>query len=160
MNVKNLLTVGLLVFVAAAMVTIVVREGGGKDSPDTPTVATAAAQLPADGLVAYYFHGEIRCPTCKKIEAYAHESLQAGFPKEWNSGAIAWRVLNYEASANDHYVTEYEIAAPTVVLVRTSHGQPEDWRNLTRVWELAGDKGAFMKYIQEQARALLTKKES
>ncbi len=160
MNAKNLLTAGLLVFVAAAIITIVVREGGGKDSPDMTAVSPANAPLPAEGLIAYYFHGEIRCPTCKKIESYAHEAIQTGFSEELNSGKLTWRVLNYELPANTHFATEYEIAAPTIVLVCASHGQPEDWRNLTRVWELVGDKDAFVKYVQEQTRELLTKKES
>lgn len=160
MNAKNLLTAGLLVFVAAAIITIVVREGGGKDSPVAAAVPSANAPLPADGLIAYYFHGEIRCPTCKKIESYAHEAIEAGFSEELNSGKLTWRVLNYEVLANAHFATEYEIASPTVVLVRAVQGQPKDWRNLTRVWELVGDKDAFMQYVQEQTRELLTKKES
>jgi hypothetical protein len=160
MNAKNLLTAGLLVFVAAAIITIVVRERGSEDSPDAAAGPPANAPLPAEGLIAYYFHGEIRCPTCKKIESYAHEAIQAGFSEELNSAKLTWRVLNYEVPANAHFATEYEIAAPTIVLVHAAKGKPEDWRNLTRVWELVGDKDAFVKYVQEQTRELLTKVES
>ena len=158
MNAKNLLTVVLLLFVVAAVVTIIVKERG--DAPSAADETAADAQMPADGLVAYYFHGEIRCPTCQKIESYAHEAIQAGFSEELNSGKLTWRVLNYEVPANAHFATEYEIAAPTVVLVRASNGQPADWRNLTRVWELVGDKDAFVEYIREQTKEMLAKSES
>ena len=51
MNAKNLLTVVLLLFVVAAVVTIIVKERG--DAPSTAVETAADAQLPADGLVAY-----------------------------------------------------------------------------------------------------------
>ena len=36
-----------------------------------------------------------------------------------------------------------------------AEGRVADWRNLTRVWELVGDKEAFLAYIQEQTQEML-----
>ena len=155
MKAKKLLTVALLLFVAAAVVTLAIREGGSKDSLEAVAESSADTRLPVDGLVAYYFHGEIRCPTCQKIESYAHEAIRDGFPEELNSGKLVWRVLNYEMPAHAHFATEYDIVAPTVVLVRAAQGQSARWRNLIRVWELVGDKEAFVNYVQEQTREML-----
>jgi hypothetical protein len=158
MNTKNLLSMVLLLFVGAAVVVLVAREVR-RDASHTAPVAEEDVSLPTTGLVAYYFHSEIRCPTCRNIEAYAHEAIQTDFSSELSSGEIAWRVVNYELPANAHFVTKYEIVSPTVVLVRLSEGQQTDWRNLMRVWELVSDKVAFAEYLQEQAKDLLTKTE-
>jgi hypothetical protein len=113
------------------------------------------AGFPVDGLVAYYFHGETRCPTCRSIEAYAHEAIETGFANELTSGHIKWEVVNYEAPANEHFATDYEIVAPSIVLVRTTDGEATDWRNLSRVWDLVGEKEAFVEYVQAEAREML-----
>jgi hypothetical protein len=155
MNARNLLSIALLLFVAAAVVTIVVRQSGDETEVSTRTATSADVTLPADGLVAYYFHGETRCPTCRHIEAYAHEAIETGFAEELAKGEISWRVLNYESPANAHLATDYEIVAPTVVLVRTSQGQLTDWRNLSRVWNLVDEKEAFVEYIQREAVEML-----
>ncbi len=151
MNARNLFSVALLLFVVAAVVTIVVRQSGDESEVSTSAKMSADAKLPADGLVTYYFHGETRCPTCRHIEAYAREAIETGFAEEMANGEITWQVVNYESPANAHFATEYEIVAPTVVLVRTSQGQPTDWRNLSRVWNLVGEKEAFVEYVQREA---------
>lgn len=156
MNARSLLSLVLLLFVGAAVVVLVFREDRRDDSQAETNVGEELS-LPTTGLVAYYFHSEIRCPTCRNIEAYAHEAIENSFPAELSSGEVAWRIVNYELPGNDHYLTKYEIVSPTVVLVRMSEGQQVDWRNLMKVWELVGDKDAFGKYIQIQANELLAK---
>ena len=145
MNAKNLLSVALLLFVAVAVVLLVARQSGEETEPNVEIT------LPADGLVTYYFHGETRCPTCRHIEAYAREAIETGFAEELANGEVSWQVVNYESPANAHFATEYEIVAPTVVLVRTSRGQPTVWRNLSRVWNLVGEKEAFVEYVRREA---------
>ena len=155
MNAKTLLSAALLLFVAVAVVIIVV--GKSDDEPTESNTAQTAviADLPGDGLVAYYFHGEKRCPTCRSIEAYAHEATEMGFHDELASGRVKWQVVDYQAPANAHFATDYEIVAPTVVLVRTTNGEATDWRNLSRVWDLVGEKDAFVDYVQTEARQML-----
>ena len=155
MNAKTLLSAALLLFLAAAVVIIIVGQAVKEPNENTTAQTTVAAGLPEDGLVAYYFHGETRCPTCQSIEAYAHEAIETGFSDELTSGQVKWQVVNYEASANQHFATDYEIVAPTVVLVRTAEGEPTDWRNLSRVWNLVGEKDAFVEYVQDEAREML-----
>jgi hypothetical protein len=156
MNAKNVLSVALLAFVAVAAVLMVRREMSDGGSAEPALAKTEP--LPADGLVVYYFHADIRCPTCKKIEQYAHEAIDARIGEELASGKVTWRILNYEALENAHFVTEYEIAAPTVVLVRRQDGRDGEWKNLMRVWELVGDKPAFVDYVAAEASSLLAAK--
>jgi hypothetical protein len=156
MNAKNFLRIGLLAFVAVAVVMIFRRELNGGGSAQSALAETEP--LPANGLVVFYFHADIRCPTCQKIEQYAHEALAARLGEELASGKLTWRTLNYEATENAHFATEYEIAAPTVVLVRRHDGRDGEWRNLMRVWELVGDKPAFVDYVAAEASSLLAAK--
>jgi hypothetical protein len=154
MSAKHLLTTSLLLFVAAAIVVVIVREagtGGGTVESTDNSIAVEAI----DGLVAYYFHGETRCPTCRTIEAYAHEAIEQRFAAELASGAVVWRVVNYESPGNKHFVDEYEIFSPTVVIVRLEQGRQAEFRNLVRGWELVGDRVEFIEYVQQQVAQML-----
>lgn len=154
MNAKGLIRIALLGFLAIAVVIVARREMDDRAGEG----ASSQASLPADGLVAYYFHSDVRCPTCRTIEANAHEAFQSRFANELAGGKICWRIVNYELPENSRFVQEYEIAAPTVVLVRRQAGQDSQWRNLTRVWELVGDKPAFADYIAQETESLLSVK--
>lgn len=149
MNAKAVLRIALLGFLVVAVGLIVRKELGD------PATASESKPLPESGLVVYYFHSEVRCPTCEMIESYAHEVVEQEFAGELASGAVEWRVENYELPANAHWATEYELAAPSVVLVRREHGQQIAWKNLDRVWELVGDKAAFQNYVIQETQTML-----
>lgn len=152
MYTKNLIAGALLIFVLASVVILVGRE---MREPTADEAAPAAEQLPQKALLVYYFHGEMRCPTCRKIENYSHEAVQAAFAEELAQDTLLWKVVNYEQPENSHFATEYEIVSPTVVLVRMVDGNAAEWRNLGRVWELVGDRDAFTEYIQTETRSML-----
>jgi len=149
MKVKSLVTIVLLLFVAASVVVLVAK--GLRRKP----AGESTANTLRDGVIAYYFHGHVRCPTCENIEAFAHEAVSSRLADETQAGRLQWQVLNYEKPQNERFVTEYEIAAPTVVLVRMAGGRQADWKNLDRVWELVGEKAAFVKYVEQETRAML-----
>jgi len=147
------------------MVTLAVKSV--RRSREAETAANRAAEKqgtearePAmtDGVIAYYFHGNVRCPTCRNIEAYAHEAIEARFAEELKSGRLEWQVVNYELPENEHFAAEFELVAPTVVLVGIRGGSQEEWRDLVRVWELVGDKEAFVKYVQGEVAGYLEEK--
>lgn len=162
MNPKNALTAGLLMFVAASIVVLTVKSLRQQPDPSSTAATTSSAageqdsMTPvSDGVIVYYFHGNVRCPTCKQIEADAHESLQQGFAREMKDGRLVWRIVNYEQPGNEHFATEFQLIAPTVVLTRMDGGKQTQWKNLDRVWELVGEKPAFGQYVQEETRAIL-----
>ena len=169
MRPKNIATIVLLLFVAASIVVLAVkglrrglqtaevnsRPAGEQASAPAPPADTQPLPLPTDGLVAYYFHGKVRCPTCENIEAYAREAVEAGFAAQLRSGRLQWRVVDYERPGNEHFATQYQLVAPSVVLVDIRGGVENNWKNLPEVWQLAGDKPAFIKFIQEEVRRCL-----
>jgi hypothetical protein len=116
----------------------------------TYTAATAKDQLLRDGLVVYYFHSNTRCPTCQVIESQAHETVQADFAAELDSGKMVWKTLNYEEPVAADLTTKFEIQVPVVVLAQMKDGQIEDWDRLDQVWGLVDDKAAFAEYIRTE----------
>jgi hypothetical protein len=41
-----------------------------------------------------------------------------------------------------------------VILSRVENGKETTWKNLEKIWELVGDKGAFVKYVQDEVRLM------
>jgi hypothetical protein len=165
MKAKSAVTTALLLFVAASIGVLTVKSlrqrpaaaPAGEHAATAAAAANALEPAPtlADGVVVYGFHGTVRCPTCREIEAGAHQALESGFAEQLKDGQIVWRVVNYEQPGNEHFATDYKLIAPTVVLVRMVRGQQQQWKNLDRVWELVGDDAAFIKYIQEETETML-----
>ena len=168
MSLKEALTNSLLMFVAATCVVLIVK--AISPTPGTQTAmassntagANPAAQggntpTPAmqDGFKVYYLHGNVRCPTCRTIESTAEEAVASGFADELKSGQIQWQVINYETPGNEHYTTDYEVVAPTVVLAKYEGGQQTAWKALPEVWELVGDKPAFLSFVQNSLREFM-----
>ena len=112
--------------------------------------ATSGTESAADGLVVYYIHSNMRCPTCRAIESQAQETVQADFASQLSSGEIRWKTLNYEQPAGKPLATKFDIQMPIVVLARMKAGQIQDWKRLDDVWALVGDKPAFAKYVRDE----------
>jgi hypothetical protein len=160
MKIKLIVTVILLVFVAASVAALFLKGSGGE--PDVNTAAGPAAgnnaetAAPGDTkIMAYYFHGNARCKTCLTIEMYAIEAIETGFPEALKAGKIEFLPVNLEIAENEHFIDDFQLAARTVVLERIVGGERRDFVNLTRVWELVGDKTAYVEYIQEETEKFI-----
>jgi hypothetical protein len=121
-------------------------ESKAKTPPSTQATPKAATQT-----VVYYFHGTNRCHTCRTIEAYADESVKAAFGPELASGQLLWQPLDVDEAANEHFVKDYQLYTRSLVVVDGSN--PKRFKNLDKVWQLVGDKPAFLKYVQDEVRA-------
>jgi len=149
MKPKNVLTIVLLLFVAVSVFYLI----RGQDS-ETPMVEEAVS---ADDsmVVAYYFHRTARCRTCRAIEANAYDVLTTSFHGELESGTLEWRAVNLDEPGNEHFATDYEILASTLVLVQVVDGEPGDWANLEGVWPLVDDEEEFDSYVKEHTEGFL-----
>ena len=129
-----------------------IRKGGG-----IATVSGSATEGEAvdDGLMVYYFHGNMRCPTCPSIESQAHETVQSDFASQVESGEVVWKILNYEEPTGMELGKEFEVQMPVVVLARMNDGQIYDWKRLDQVWALVGDKPAFREYVRDEIAGML-----
>lgn len=106
-------------------------------------------------VVVYYFHGNTRCYTCKRIEALAQEAVKNSFTEDLESGRVIFQSVNVETPANEHFVNDYQLATRSLVLVRFSGGKQVRWKNLDRVWTLVRDPDAYDRYVADETRQML-----
>jgi hypothetical protein len=160
MSAKNVLSVALLMFVAASLVVLSIKSLR-QTSPPAEAVGAlgtgdaSAVSSRANRIVVYYFHGNVRCPTCECIEAYTKEAIEAGFPEPLGDGRLEWRTVSYEQPGNEHFQADYQLAAPCVVLVRMQGAKQTEWRSLPEVWQHVTDKPAFTQLVQTNVREFL-----
>jgi hypothetical protein len=107
-------------------------------------------------VIVYYFHGNYRCVTCRKIEALTRTALEGEFLQELKNGSIELRTINIEDRGNEHFIQDYQLATRSVVISRQQGGAEIDWARLDRVWKLVGDEPAFIEYIQQELTPFLT----
>jgi len=175
MKPKAIITGALLVFVLGSVVYLLAREmrrpGPVADSPaaagdrndsvptaTTVTVSTQAATGPRKGVrkvIAYYFHGDARCVSCLRIEAWSRSAIHDTFADDIRRGLLEWRTVNADEPGNEHFVRDFQLYTKSVVLVETLDGKRTRWKNLNRIWELLRDRAAFSSYIRRQTRSFL-----
>lgn len=139
------------VLMTAAFLLIV---ASGVTLPRLSAEESPAAAV-SDGVVAFYFHGNTRCATCKKIEAYADEAIHQGFVQALDTSALTWRVVNIEEPENRHFVEDFQLVTRSVVLAEYRDGNLVRWENLEKVWQLVRDKDGFTSYVQDETREFL-----
>lgn len=108
-----------------------------------------------DHVAVYYFHGNFRCINCYNIEQYTKEAVEKYFKDELDSGKVIFQVINVETKGNEHFVTDYQLYAKSVVLSLVKNGKEVKFDNLTKVWEYLRNKNAFHQYINSEVEKYL-----
>lgn len=143
---KKWLTALLLLFVAASVAFVIVREAGsGSAAPAAETVPVGA-----DALTVYYFHGNQRCMACTKIEELTGAAILDRFANEIAVGRVAFRPVNVEEPANEHFIKDFQLVSRTVVMAKGGKYEKFD-----AVWTLVRDPQKFTGYIQDGAAKML-----
>ncbi len=142
--------VGIGVFHAGSLAEPAQAPAGG------PTVVPPSKQK--HRVIAYYFHGNLRCYTCKTMEAYSREAIESAFAKELKKGRLVWQPVNIDIKGNEHFAQDYKIYTRSLVLVSEVRGKPAQFKNLEKIWQLVRDKEAFFRYVQEETRSYLTER--
>ena len=124
-------------------------------APNSTASPGANATQPAHQVIAYYFHGNYRCPNCLKIEAYSREAIQTGFSSELKNGSLEWRVVNVDEPENRHFIQDYQLYTKSVILSDLHQGRQTRWKNLDQVWTFLPDKSAFVNYVAAEVRGYL-----
>lgn len=171
MKPKSIVTALLLVFVGASVAVLAVKEvrnsPGHPEAPGSGVVAgspvAAAPAVPSearptarpDRVVAYYFHGRVRCASCRKIEALSGRAVRTGFPRELEDGRLEFRPVNVDEPRNRHFIAEYALAGQSLVIVRYRGGRQVGWKNLEKVWTLLESEREFIPYVQKGITAYL-----
>lgn len=119
------------------------------------TSSQSHATSTQEKTIVYYFHGNMRCRTCNKIEALTKEAVNAGFSKQLADGSLEIRLVNTDKSENEHFIKDFQLTNRSVVLVQNRGDKLEKWKNLDRIWLLVRKKEAFQTYISDELRKFL-----
>ena len=106
-------------------------------------------------MVAYYFYGSFRCPTCKKFEQYSREVIDTYFKEAVSSGELEFKPINVEEKGNEHYAVDYKLYTKSLVLSLVKDGSEKKWKNLEKIWDYAGNKEKFTGYVKDNIEAML-----
>ena len=179
MEFKNAVNICLISFFSAALVVLIARsldlQVASEIRPELEQIsrelqalraqlagqpvgdATNTATDVRDGVIVYYAHGKDRCPTCRNLERQAHEAIQSGFSEELKKKKVAWQVRNYDKPEGTFLKDDYNVFAPTVVLVRMKDGKVVGGKNLVESFGLItqGMNEKFTEYLQNEVRAML-----
>ena len=121
---------------------------------DNAPAQKAPAAQSKSFIAAYYFHGNFRCATCKKIEQYSREAIELNFAQQLKSGALVFQPINIDEPENQHFVQDYQLVTRSLVLVKYENGKQTAWKNLPAVWQNVGDQQAFFNYVKTEVESI------
>jgi hypothetical protein len=119
------------------------------------SLAQTGEDIKGGHVVAYYFHGTARCPTCHKLEQYSKEAIDANFKDALVSGKLEFKTVNVEDKGNEHYGSDYQLYTKSLVLSLMADGKQVKWKNLDKIWEYVGNKQKFIDYVKSETADLL-----
>jgi len=132
-------------------------ESAMTEEPDLSEVEISNEAEPLGETVcvidAIYFHNTFRCATCLKIESEAKAIVEAEFAEELAAGKLRWSAINMEEQRA--YISQYDLAMPSLVLVRGVGDEALEWIALDDAWGLIRSETRFSTYIGDSVRAFL-----
>lgn len=138
----------LAVLLLAASVVV----AADKPAAAPPAAAERAANVQ---VIAYYFHGTVRCETCLKIEQQTREAIERRFPVEAAAKRLVFKPVNYDKLENAHFLKDYKLQSPSLVVVRQKGGKDERWKLLDEIWEYVRNPLAFNEYVKGEVNKFL-----
>jgi len=114
--------------------------------------------IQANGVIAYYFFGNRRCASCRKIEAYSRAAIEQGFPDELKNGTLEFVLINTDEKKNRHYIKDYQLYTKSLIISKIQDGKETKWKNLAGVWQLLNTESGFKKYVQDEICKYLEEK--
>lgn len=140
MDKKTIAAIVIVLFVVISFIFLVAKEMA-KNNPTTQTDIPVQKEVSQKHhLKVFYFHGNVRCPSCKKIEAYTRETIASRFKSEMDSGLIEFSEVNVDKPENEKYIEQYQLTTKQVIVSEYESGKEKRWKNLDQVWELLGDR--------------------
>ena len=106
-------------------------------------------------VIAYYFHGSFRCPTCMNMEKYSREAIDSNFKDALASGDLEFKAVNIEDRGNEHFVNDYKLYTKSLILSLVKDGKEVKSKNLDKIWELARNKQKFIDYVTSEVTGFM-----
>ncbi len=106
-------------------------------------------------IKAYYFHGDFRCYSCKKIEQYSREAIKSYFADQLKHGSLTFQTINTDKPKNKHFIQDYQLVTKSLVLVEYKDGKQVKWKNLEKIWQLFNNEESFFNYVKIETEKYL-----
>ncbi|HNW81419.1 MAG TPA: nitrophenyl compound nitroreductase subunit ArsF family protein [bacterium] len=106
-------------------------------------------------ILVTYFHGNVRCESCRKLENYTKTMLAGAFQEELKSGLIEFRTVNVDKPENEKYIDKYKLTTKQVIVSEFDNGIEKRWKDLDRIWSLLDDEEGFKMYEEMEIRGWL-----
>ena len=112
-----------------------------------------------DKVIAYYFSGTFRSPSCRHLEKNCREVIEANFKDALASGKLEFQVVILGDKGEGYYANYYKIYARTLILSLVKNGKETEWKNLDRVGEFFDNREGFSDYLKKEINIFLGKAE-
>ena len=110
----------------------------------------AETKIPNDYVRVLYFHRIPGCSTCQTMSKYVYETVLKAYSGDVKNRRIVLRYFNFEDPKNAKLVKTFKITSPSLVIIQGRDGKDIKAKKADKIWSLAGDKEAFMKYVSEE----------
>lgn len=169
MNTRKIISRLLIAFVVCSLGFLAfrsvraTRDWHPPSSVQAATPASIAATAPGkrveegSKILAYYFHVNVRCTTCRMIETLSRQVIQQRFKDDMAAGRLEWRLVNIQNPENRHFVQDYQLFTKSLVLVRIKDGRQQEYKVLNDTWELVGTPELMQQYVEKETRNFLRK---
>ncbi|QBF83268.1 hypothetical protein EXU30_11585 [Shewanella maritima] len=151
MNLSHRITAWILpvIVVVCTAVPVVVANADTLLHPaptQTPKLLLQEDQV----LNVYYFHGNARCYSCKRIEELTNKSINSGYSSQLKQQKVILNIVNLEQEGNDHYIDDFQLITRSVVVAIEQQGGVVAYSRLDRVWDLISQPEQFTQYIYQE----------
>ncbi len=119
---------------------------------ETTAVASPLTEEPCV-IEAIYFHNTYRCVTCLDIENEAKAIVEAEFSEELAAGLLRWSAINMEDERA--YINLYDLAMPSLVLIRKVGDEVVDWITLHETWSNIRSSTRYSAYIRDSFQTFM-----
>jgi hypothetical protein len=153
---KRLIGIILLVFAAAgffvAAKDIARMHGGSVNAnqlPQKPQMIDSTKRYSCD-VEVFFFYGSAECPTCDIIREEASEVIGSLEKDEFGGDLprIIWSEVNVEEPGNEKYIFDYGLYTTTIVVL--DRNNPERWKRLDEVWNLASNRDRLSDFLRSE----------
>lgn len=131
----------------------------GTGKPEVPQSISPLERESADGrrskVTVYYFHRKVRCNECLAVEKISKDVVAKALPEPVAIGRLEFRSILLDDKDNWHFVDEFLLTSPSLVIAETRDGQTVRWRNLDGVWDLLGSESGFSAYVHRAIEEFL-----
>ncbi len=140
-------------FLAGLLLAATVGAATAAEKPSAPAALTEGTNAQ---VIAYYFHGTTRCETCLKIERQAREAIERRFPVAVAERRLVFVPVNYDKPENAHFLKDYKLPCPSLVVVRQKGGKDEKWKLLDKTWEHIENPLKFIEYVEGEVEKMVS----